>query len=60
MNLMSFPRSRQEQLDWLGRIKGGTYVSDVEALSDEEVDRKFRLVYLEFLRLEEAADELML
>ncbi|MDF2962075.1 MAG: hypothetical protein K0S39_3810 [Paenibacillus sp.] len=60
MNYLSFPRTRQEQLEWLSRIKGSSYVLSIGHLNDEEIYHLFRLVYLEFLRLEEAADELML
>ncbi|MCR8635681.1 hypothetical protein [Paenibacillus radicis (ex Xue et al. 2023)] len=60
MNLLSFPGSRQEQLNWLSRIKGSSYVDAIGHFNDEELQKLFRLVYLEFLKLEEAADELML
>ncbi|MED4603945.1 hypothetical protein P9314_25280 [Paenibacillus validus] len=59
---LSFPRSRQEQLEWLRRWKGQAYMDDLkpELLSDADVSRLFRSVYLGFLKLEEAAEELML
>lgn len=59
---LSFPRSRQEQLEWLKRWKGEVFMDDLkpERLSDEEISRLFRTAYMGFLKLEEAADELML
>jgi len=60
MSFQSFPRSRQEQLDWLSRIKGGSYVLSVEHLNDEEIQTLFRIEYLKFLKLEETADDLLL
>ncbi len=55
-----FPSTRGEKLEWLHKFKGLLYVRELEHLSDEEVDQRFRAAYTEYLRLEEAADELLL
>lgn len=58
--IQPFPGTREERLEWLRLIKGPRVISDWEHFSDEELERRFREAYTEYLRLEEAAEELWL